>query len=321
MVTYPSTHGAYEDTITELCEIVHAPRRPGLRRRRQPQRAARARQARRVRRRRLAPEPAQDLLHPPRRRRPGRRPGRGARAPRAVPALARACTPRRPSVDGIGPISAAPYGSAGILPISWAYVRLMGGRRADPRHRGRGAGGQLRRRPARRALPGALPRPRRAGRPRVHPRRPRADQGHRRHRRRRRQAAGRLRLPRPDHVVPGGRHPDGRADRVRGPRRDRPVLRRDDRHPRRDRPGRGGGVDAGGLPAARRPAHRARPGRRVGPRLRPRRWRSSRPASTPTSTGRRSAGSTRPTATATWSAPARRSRPSPRARSVRAATR
>ncbi len=31
---------------------------------------------------------------------------------------------------GIGPISAAPYGSAGILPISWAYVRLMGGRRA-----------------------------------------------------------------------------------------------------------------------------------------------------------------------------------------------
>ena len=23
MVTYPSTHGVYEDTITELCEIVH----------------------------------------------------------------------------------------------------------------------------------------------------------------------------------------------------------------------------------------------------------------------------------------------------------
>lgn len=27
----------------------------------------------------------------------------------------------------MGPISAAPWGSAGILPISWAYVRLMGG--------------------------------------------------------------------------------------------------------------------------------------------------------------------------------------------------
>jgi glycine dehydrogenase len=28
---------------------------------------------------------------------------------------------------GVGPISGAPFGSAGILPISWAYVRLMGG--------------------------------------------------------------------------------------------------------------------------------------------------------------------------------------------------
>jgi glycine dehydrogenase len=29
-------------------------------------------------------------------------------------------------VSGVGPVSAAPWGSAGILPISWAYVRLMG---------------------------------------------------------------------------------------------------------------------------------------------------------------------------------------------------
>src|SRR5207248_3111550 len=27
---------------------------------------------------------------------------------------------------GVGAISGAPYGSAGILPISWAYVRMMG---------------------------------------------------------------------------------------------------------------------------------------------------------------------------------------------------
>ena len=74
--------------ITELCAIVHDARRPGVRRRREPQRAARLRQAGRVRRRRVAPQPAQDVLHPARRRRPGRRPGRGARAPRAVPALA-----------------------------------------------------------------------------------------------------------------------------------------------------------------------------------------------------------------------------------------
>src|SRR5690606_7873415 len=27
---------------------------------------------------------------------------------------------------GLGPVSAAPYGSAGILPISWAYIAMMG---------------------------------------------------------------------------------------------------------------------------------------------------------------------------------------------------
>ena len=31
-----------------------------------------------------------------------------------------------PSADGRNPVSAAPYGSASILPISWAYVRMMG---------------------------------------------------------------------------------------------------------------------------------------------------------------------------------------------------
>jgi glycine dehydrogenase len=37
--------------------------------------------------------------------------------------------PLRPEAGpdtGVGPVSAAPWGSAGILPISWAYVRLMG---------------------------------------------------------------------------------------------------------------------------------------------------------------------------------------------------
>ena len=52
-----------------------------------------------------------------------------------------------------------------------------GRRRADPGDRERGAGGQLRRGPAARALPGALPGPRRAGRARVHPRPARPDQG------------------------------------------------------------------------------------------------------------------------------------------------
>ncbi len=63
-------------------------RRPGLRRWREPQRPARPRAVRRLRRRRLAPEPAQDVLHPARRRRPRRRAGGGEGAPRAAPALA-----------------------------------------------------------------------------------------------------------------------------------------------------------------------------------------------------------------------------------------
>lgn len=33
----------------------------------------------------------------------------------------------RSSGGSSGPVSAAPYGSAGILPISWAYIALMGG--------------------------------------------------------------------------------------------------------------------------------------------------------------------------------------------------
>ena len=35
--------------------------------------------------------------------------------------------PEAGPATGVGPVSAAPYGSASILPISWAYVRLMGG--------------------------------------------------------------------------------------------------------------------------------------------------------------------------------------------------
>ena len=86
MVTYPSTHGVYEEQIGEICALVHdhggqvyldganlnalvGVARPGT-----------------VRRRRVAPQPAQDVLHPARRRRSRRRADRRARAPRAVPA-------------------------------------------------------------------------------------------------------------------------------------------------------------------------------------------------------------------------------------------
>ncbi len=93
MITYPSTHGVFEAHVRDVCDAVHAAggqvyidganlnalvglARPG-----------------RVRRRRLAPQPAQDVRHPARRRRPRRRPGRGRRPPRRRSSPA---TPRRP---------------------------------------------------------------------------------------------------------------------------------------------------------------------------------------------------------------------------------
>ena len=36
--------------------------------------------------------------------------------------------------QAIGPIAAAPYGSPSILPISWAFIRLMGERWINPGH-------------------------------------------------------------------------------------------------------------------------------------------------------------------------------------------
>ena len=83
----------------------------------------------RDRRRCLPPQPAQDLLHPARRRRPGR----GADRRRAR-TWRRSCpaTPssrRRPGRRRrrSAPVSAAPWGSASILPISWVYIAMMGG--------------------------------------------------------------------------------------------------------------------------------------------------------------------------------------------------
>ncbi len=125
MVTYPSTHGAYEDTIGELCEIVHGHggqvyvdganlnallgfARPG--------------------------EFGGDVSHLNLHKtfcipHGGGGPGVGPVAVRAhlAPYLpSHAQHPEPAKREGIGPISAAPYGSAGILPITWAYIRLMG---------------------------------------------------------------------------------------------------------------------------------------------------------------------------------------------------
>ena len=96
MITYPSTHGVYEDTVARGLRDGARRRRPGVRRRGQPERADRPGPAGQVRRRRVAPEPAQDVLHPARRRRPRRRPDRRARAPGPVPAQPPAPADRGP---------------------------------------------------------------------------------------------------------------------------------------------------------------------------------------------------------------------------------
>ncbi len=121
MVTYPSTHGVYEDTMTALCGLVHDAggqvyvdganlnalvglAQPG----------------------RFGSDVSHLNLHKtfciPH---GGGGPGVGPIGVRAhlAPFLPRSGQPGREGA----PVSAAPFGSAGILAISWAYIRLMGG--------------------------------------------------------------------------------------------------------------------------------------------------------------------------------------------------
>jgi glycine dehydrogenase len=126
MVTYPSTHGVYEQTIGELCDLVHEAggqvyvdganlnalvglAQPG----------------------RFGADVSHLNLHKtfciPH---GGGGPGVGPVAVRAHLAPYLPNHPLAPLAGpdtGVGPVSAAPYGSASILTISWAYVRLMGG--------------------------------------------------------------------------------------------------------------------------------------------------------------------------------------------------
>ena len=246
---------------------------------------------------------------------PGVGPGRGEGAPRAVPAgppVLAARGPRRRRLRGRTDLGRT--ARLGRHPADLVGVCADDGRRGPARrHRRRGARGELHRRAPARALPGALHRRGRPRRARVHPRPAAAARGDRGDRRRRRQAPDRLRLPRPDDVVPGRGHAHGRADRVRGPRRDRALHRGDDRDQGRGRRRRGGGVAGRRQPARERPAHRRvrRRGRVDAPVLARDRGVPGATRWCARSTGRRCAGSTRPTATATSCAPARRSRRSP----------
>ncbi len=126
MVTYPSTHGVFEEHISDICALVHdaggqvyvdganlnalvGVAKPG----------------------RFGGDVSHLNLHKtfciPH---GGGGPGVGPVGVRAHLAPYLPNHPLQPAAGpatGVGPISAAPWGSAGILPISWAYVRLMGG--------------------------------------------------------------------------------------------------------------------------------------------------------------------------------------------------
>jgi glycine dehydrogenase len=131
MVTYPSTHGVFETAITEICALVHDAggqvyvdganlnalvglAKPG----------------------RFGADVSHLNLHKtfciPH---GGGGPGVGPVAVREHLAPYLPSHPLRPEAGplgrghadgGVGPVSGAPWGSAGILPIPWAYIRMMG---------------------------------------------------------------------------------------------------------------------------------------------------------------------------------------------------
>ena len=126
MVTYPSTHGVFESAISEICELVHQAggqvyvdganlnalvgvAKPG----------------------KFGADVSHLNLHKtfciP----------HGGGGPGVGPVIARVhlapflpnhpANPAAGPSTGPGPVSSAPFGSASILPISWMYIRMMGG--------------------------------------------------------------------------------------------------------------------------------------------------------------------------------------------------
>ncbi len=235
MVTYPSTHGVFEAAIREICDIVHAHGgqvyMDGANMNAQVGLTSPGGDRRRC----VPSQPAQDVLHSAWRRRARCRADRCRGASRAVsaePSAARGCRAGerlRPGVGGAVRQRDDPADLVRVYPHD-------GRRGAEARDRGGDPERQLHRRPAARALSGAVHRARRHGGARVHHRLPRLPGRGGRDGGGHRQAPDGFRLPRADHVVAGGGHADDRADRKREQGGTRPVLRRDDRDPRRRSP-------------------------------------------------------------------------------------
>ena len=124
MITYPSTHGVFEEKIREICEIVHQSGgqvyMDGANLNALVGIATPA-------------DIGADVCHLNLHKtfcipHGGGGPGMG---PIGVKAHLTDFLPTHPVVpvggkDGIGAVSAAPWGSPGILPISWAYIAMMG---------------------------------------------------------------------------------------------------------------------------------------------------------------------------------------------------
>ncbi len=99
MVTYPSTHGVFEETIQDVCSIIHQHGGQAVHGRREHERAGRAHEPGRYRRRRLPHQPAQDVQHPARWWRSWHGADWRRRASRAVSARPSGDCNRRPSCD------------------------------------------------------------------------------------------------------------------------------------------------------------------------------------------------------------------------------
>ena len=132
----------------------------------------------------------------------------------------------------IPPVSAAPWGSASILLISYGYIRMLGGDGMTDATRYAILNANYIKSRLEQHYDVLYTRPNgRVAHEMIFDLRAFKAAGRRRGRRR--EAADGLRLPRADGVVPGAGHADDRADRERAEGRARSLLRRDDRDPRR----------------------------------------------------------------------------------------
>ena len=123
MVTYPSTHGVYEEAIVEICDLVHASG---------GQVYIDGANTNAVVGYAKFGQFGGDVSHLNLHKtfcipHGGGGPGVGPVAARShlaafLPGHAKA----QSELPNYGPVSAAPFGSASILPISWAYIRMMG---------------------------------------------------------------------------------------------------------------------------------------------------------------------------------------------------